>query len=598
MDRAQPRLHLAAAFAFAWLAFAFAGAVTAQQPLYRQTPFDLLVLKSAVEEGREFKIMPLDLPSRRVPSQPSGSLKVRLVDDAANERLIQWRLIERVDLFENMVLREASQVVAGGNLDAAFPYFVFLNRNFPGTEGLASAYHQYLFAVGGRMYTSGREFEALAALEELYNQSPEFQIGGRTVLAAISVVSDKCIASYVNNDDLDNARRLLTRLNDKFTGDRAPGVAKWRDELSRRAAVKRDELARMLRDKQYEGAHRVSREMLRIWPEVPNGRELADEAARRFPVVAVGVAEPPAEPDVLRLDSWAARRQGRLHERVLMEFLYPGPEGGVYLCPWGLVERDAEDPTRFLIELRRPRDAEEKTPTGYTLARLLLTRADPETSPDHLWASLLKNIRVEDVYTTQIELTRPSVLPEALLRIKLEENADSFSPYRLASENEQEQSRRYLLRDDYALRGPTQPAQLTERFFEDTQDAIEALRRGEIDIIDRMYPADAAGLLATQDPEIEVHEYATPTLHMLWPNYSNPFLANRHFRRALVYAIARETILQQIVLEGKTLPGCRVISAPLPAGKSATDTMSYAYNEDVAPARMTLGKPTSCGSWR
>src|SRR5690606_13250354 len=76
-------------------------------PLYLQKPFDLITVKV---DGSKHRILPLDMPVRRVTPQASGSLRVRLESDPATERAIRWSNIERVELFEDMVLAEARRL--------------------------------------------------------------------------------------------------------------------------------------------------------------------------------------------------------------------------------------------------------------------------------------------------------------------------------------------------------------------------------------------------------------------------------------------------------------------------------------------------------
>src|SRR5688500_17264636 len=54
-------------------------------------------------------------------------------------------------------------------------------------------------------------------------------------------------------------------------------------------------------------------------------------------------------------------------------------------------------------------------------------------------------------------------------------------------------------------------------------------------------------------------------LHVLLVRDKHPYLANRTFRRALVYGLDRAQILSQGILRGQQLPGFGVISAPFPA---------------------------------
>jgi ABC-type transport system substrate-binding protein len=109
------------------------------------------------------------------------------------------------------------------------------------------------------------------------------------------------------------------------------------------------------------------------------------------------------------------------------------------------------------------------------------------------------------------------------------------------------------------------------------------LKRGAVDIVDRLFPADAARLAREVNPGelLAVESYAVPTVHMLVVNEENPFLANANFRRALIYGIDRQSILSGELLGGEELSGCRAVSGPFPAGINDRDPLAYAYDTSL-----------------
>jgi ABC-type transport system substrate-binding protein len=122
---------------------------------------------------------------------------------------------------------------------------------------------------------------------------------------------------------------------------------------------------------------------------------------------------------------------------------------------------------------------------------------------------------------------------------------------------------------------------VVERFYAKPREAISDLVKGKLDMLDRVLPNDALRL--RDDPALVVGTYAFPSIHVLVPNTENPYLANRTFRRALVYAINREIILVQGLLNKEEVPGCQVLSAAVPAGTSRGDPSAYAYDERLKP---------------
>ncbi len=113
------------------------------------------------------------------------------------------------------------------------------------------------------------------------------------------------------------------------------------------------------------------------------------------------------------------------------------------------------------------------------------------------------------------------------------------------------------------------------------KDAVQNLLKGEIDVIDHLFPADAQRL--SEMKGVRVASFPLPSVHMLVPCSDHKFLADRNFRRALQYAINREDILKGELLQNREIPGCRVISGPFPAGLDVSDPLGYAYDEKITP---------------
>ena len=330
--------------------------------------------------------------------------------------------------------------------------------------------------------------------------------------------------------------------------------------------------------------------MMNVWPSLDGAADLALEIAQRHPMVIVGVAETAVRQDVTSIDNWPARRTGRLTERTLLEFAGAGPEGGRYLCSLGEFFQ-SDDRRRLTLKLN-PGAATETgvTVNGYDVSRRVLSMADPR-SPHYLpsWAALAASVRVEDVFATHIDLRRPHVLPEAFLQIRVEKatgsgdaaeaTAPSQGPYLLAPS--QDKDVHFVVNPRFPSSGKERPAEIVERFFPTPQDALAALRRGDIDIIDYLYPDDALRL--AEDPEFTVTPYALPSLHVLVPSNTNMFTASQTFRRALVYGINRQGILENDILGSKKIEGCQIISGPFPIGTRGNDPLAYAYDPSIQP---------------
>lgn len=567
------------------------------RPIYLQTPFDLITLK---RDGSQHRILPLELPGRKVIPQTSGSLRVRLESDPVDERSIRWAEIEKLELFEELVLAEANRLTAAGQFNEAFRHYAFLLDKYPHVEGLDPAIQTYLFASASDSVSKQEYAEALSTLEELFRRNNGYTSpSGRSVTSALSAVANILLRQYVTAGNYDAARTLLTRLSRQYGDATIPAVAEWRNRIIADARKKAEEVRHLLNENKLLEAQLAARQVLRIWPDLEGAVALARETLQRYPIATIAVLQRAVEPDPSNRLNWAARRTGRLTNRLLVEFVAPGAEGGEYRSPLGTVEH-SDDYRQVALQLR-PEPAggsgqAAQIPTGYEIAQRLLAMADV-SSPLYYapWADLVGSVRVSGVYRVEALLRRPHVVPQGYLQVPLVAGdppwARSLRPYDLlpADESGDPSVTRFVRNADFVGGTPTMPAEVRERFFEDPADAVAALRGGEVYAIDRLFPADAAVL--RQDANVIVRPYALPTLHMLVPNLKNPYLDNATFRRALVHAIPRQLILAGL-LKGQSVDGCRVITGPFPPGRGPDDPIGYAYNVELAERPFDPGVAT------
>jgi len=560
---------------------------------YEQNQYDLITLDKA-NDSVVLKVTPLQFPGQRMPpeSKRVGKLKVRLVDEQNQEYEVMWRHIEGIEFFGDLVLRETEKIVeraaqlgvadkfkeAEEQFDEAYSYYQHLLRRFPNTLGLQESLNAYLYINAGVLLKQDRIAEACSVLEELSRRDAQYQHQGGpgTVQAAMEIVGGRLIQSYVDRQDYHSARVLLERLKKDYGNNLKVGET-WEEQLKGVAAKQRDEAAAHLAAKRFQQAHELSGEMLKIWPRLEGGRELVLEIARQYPLVVVAVSQPAFDGhDPSSLDSTPSRRAGNLMYRTLLRFTERGPEGGRYACPYGIVQQ-TDDRKELIFDLR-----EEDTGgrfTGYDLSRHLAALADPAgKSYQSAWASLMSGLDMQGVNRVRVALRRPHVSPHALLQSRLSSDDGLSTRYSQASQDENET--RFEPTGDGQDDDDLRPV-IVERFYPKPREAITALRKGKIDMIDRILPNDALRL--REDPTLVVGQYAFPTLHVLLPNTDNPHLANRTFRRALVYGINREVILKKGLLNQKEVPGCRVVSVPFPAGVTDNDPSAYAYDESIEP---------------
>jgi ABC-type transport system substrate-binding protein len=222
------------------------------------------------------------------------------------------------------------------------------------------------------------------------------------------------------------------------------------------------------------------------------------------------------------------------------------------------------------------------------VARRLLSLAD-ENQPGYRaqWAELFGSVAATSVFEADVELLRAHVHPDALLQTVVTpwdyggplEKAPSLGPFKLAARDDD--ATHYVANDRYFAEVPGQPRELFERVFADERKALTALKTGEIAVLDRVPPWEAEAL--RQSKQLTVDQYAAPTVHCLIPNLKKPLLARRSFRRALLYGLNREDILNNQLLLNSSPQAGQVVSGPFPRGAGVDDPLGYAYNESVQP---------------
>ena len=558
----------------------------AKIPLYQQDPYDEIHFDEH-NNNEVYKVQPLDLPNRRVPDPfpVNRNLELRLLDKPESLFEVQWHTIERILLFHDLVLNEANQLVQAGQFEEAYDYFQFLLEEDPELPNLKTSLDNYLYEEAKAFHQNGQYHAALARLRQM------FEIGAaRPELEnAMGMATEKVVEQYVAEDNHWAARKMLRNLADLYPQQEV--VKRWEGRLIEEAQKLLDEGRKATEANDLHQAHQMGRRLLHIWPDLAEGQQFVETLQREHPRVMVGVTLPATGEQSGRLHDWASRRTSRLVCRTLTEFLGAGAEGGKYVSP--LAEIQTQDlGLRLVFNLQRDRRWSRGTAklTGYDLARQLLAMADSSDPAYRLdWADLLDRVSVEGVYTVRADLKRPHVRPEALLQIAVPpygavnlpgDSYPSNGPYTPLDAAQAEGQSVYVTNPQYFAGNPTQPEQIVEVHFHEVDEAIQAIQRRQIDVLDRVNPWDLGNLRSLKD--LVVEPYAAPLIHCLIPNLRRPLIARRAFRRALVYGIQRESILNHL-LGGKEMPGCRLVSGPFSPGVSLDDPLGYAYDHSVVP---------------
>jgi len=539
-------------------------------------PFDQVVLDAA-NENAVLQVELLDFPERRVPAQPLGDLNIRLIADPTRAFDVSWQNIKQVILFEEFLLSEASRLSAAGDFDEAFDYYARLLRDYPELPGLNDAVNAYLKRNALALVESQNYDRALAVLSTLYERAPN-TAGIRQL---VDTVCSKMIQEQLRAKNYASARAVLQVWQDQFRGLNSPAVAAWEQRFTAAAERQIAEARQQSDAKDYLAAGKSITLARDIWPDIHEADKLLAQVQAQYPAVTVGVFEAsPSKPD-RRIDDWASLRTSELREPMLAKLIGLGTEGGIYQSSFGGWQSNAAG-TRMTLKMSRDsRSAAGSSPSATEIARCLLNMADrhrPEFNPD--FAAAVAAISVDGPDTVHIDWKHPGVRPEAWLQQPLTESAATWANSRWRVADDTSKTRIFEANGTQSAGAPWLRS-IVEQTLADDRSAVEALVRGEIDVLDRVPPWQLARLQSVNG--VRVVRYAAPTVHALLLNPESELLQLREFRRAISFAIPRERILKQVLLGGGDAPGFTAVTGPFPAGMSLDDPIRYAYNNHIEP---------------
>lgn len=549
--------------------------------LLQAEPYDVIRIKESAKGGGWAKVVLLPFPGRKVPTNPTGKLVVTVLGMEGKQFEINWNDIESIELWEERIEREARERIAAGDFHGAYPFLSIMMRDAGDTKAVRELRCDYLLRDAAARYQRKEWKETLAVLEELRRFAPEYRTA--VVLEKISEITDTLMDTMLEQGQLENAQQLLARLTQDYSARELATIGRWNERFLTMANEKKQAAIQAKEREDYRSARQLARDSLHIYPDVPGGRQLVKEIDTIYPLVRVGVLQTASVLDPTRIDNWAARRAGNLVFRTLFEMRGAGPEGGDFDFIFGDTEQSDD---RLLFELQLDPIGMEsplQDVTAYQIADALSARGQ-RSSPayDPAWASAVDSIAVTSPRSVQCFLRRPHVLPASLLQILVDGSwlgEDPETPTGVYRRDVREEAlTRYTL-TEVNPNFPTQPREVVEVDLPNAADGVAALLRGEVDIIDRLFPADAE--LLRNSSRVRVGRYPLPSVHMLIPCSDHPYLSQRTFRRALIYAINRQDILQGELLGNRQIEGCGVVSGPFPAGYGDDDPLGYAYNRSV-----------------
>lgn len=556
-------------------------------PTIDQDAFDVIYIKKEVG-GEKIKVAPLPFPDRTVPTDQAGKKMIIVWLEQPDKKYeISWDDIERIELYEQIIMREIDEMVANKDYAGAFRYIGFLYRYYPNTPNLDDMRKRLLLENGAYLFSQKQYEAALVVMESLYRGDPNYE--SSKVSTAISRLADFIISDTMGKKDLPRSQRWIKRFETEFPQLDLTGVKKWKTELESMAQAKMNECLALKEQQKYRAAKDTAVEVLATWPEIPGINELIAELDEIYPSVRIGVMQKAIRFEPSNLVNWSGRRGGALLVRQLFELRQIGTEGGSYAMPLGKFSQ-SDDRQALNITLNGIDGKEVRQWDAYWVAQWIANRANPD-SPQYLpaWAAVFKDAVVTTPGQLDVRLQNPHILPQALMQwpfppelfevLSEQERLKVETTYQLGPVDERTNA--YIFRDGLK-RSDKQPMEITEVYYSNPVEARNDLLRGEIDAIDQIFPADAEALSSKE--EIRIDTYALPTVYSLVVRPTeHAYLKKLEFRRALLYAVDRDKLLFNEILGGTNKADGRLVSGPFPAGVSVDDPLAYAYDFSVAP---------------
>ncbi|MEE2642675.1 MAG: ABC transporter substrate-binding protein [Planctomycetota bacterium] len=565
--------------------------------LLDRRPFDRIYLdkfnKDAILEVEELNSTKSLNPASNPPQE---QLQFQFLWDSVNWYQAPWKNIVRVETYPEILLKEIRKQLDDKspsrreeNLARAFRFLdrVLNDPKYRNDSRVQEYLREYLYEDAFYSFNSGNLREAWTALDVLFFTARDFRptADSPTVVQMLSDLIGRRMGAMVKARNYRAAESLMESTRNKYGSTQEAVIDKWQSQIIADAEQEKAKAVRFFREKNARKVHDSVRNMLNIYPRISGGREMFRRVIEEFPLVFVGVTDIAEIGNPASLLSWAERRKGRLYYRSVVEYYRQGQDGGIYRFPHGNIEV-AGDLKSMQFVFRSDND-ELAVPDmdAYQLRKRLLDLADdrkPDYSP--VWAELIKSTFAQNPKILTVNLKQPHVRPEALLQV----NHEVFNVKAPPKEDayyiqipSKDTGDLYTPNPMYPVLSERKLPQIVEMVFKNATEQTDALLRGDIDVIDRVFPADISRL--KKNPEIDVQPYTIPTIHVLIPNLRKKHMESTIFRTALLYGINRPKILFSGLLGGSAPNGFRIISGPVPYGITETDPIGYAYNPRIEP---------------
>ena len=569
--------------------------VDLRRPYIEEDPFDLVYLDK-LNKNSILKIEPLQKPPQK-PFNQDDIIRFDFKEESEFQYQVPLARVVDYKTYNQILLEEGDIYLREKKYSEALRNLLYVYDNGGKRDPtIVDRLNETLFLDAATNFKNKKYELSLSIFEDIYKKNPDFKPGGGldyTVGEVIMLSYEGILRKHFEKGEFLRTRNLLASVARRYPDDSKELQQRWQTRFDEKS----DELVARARkfaaEENGRDAHMMARRANALFPGRQSNKDLYDEIVKQFPYIFVGVQASADKNAEDKFSNWQDRRHARLTQRSLFEFVGTSDEGGVYDFIGGQIRRVDEIGLKYEIELTPTLDEFGKpTVNAYQVASLLNSYGSKANSDYSIpWAKVIKQVAIENENLVTFSLHFPFVRPESLLQIPLQARDANNNPVnngKYVQTGVDGDFTTYQVNPVYAeerQEGRQYPRILEQR-FRDSSDAIDALIKGDIDVVDQVPLSDIAKLRKVR--EIEVRSYQIPTVHMLIPNLRNDFMKNPNFRMGALRGINRELLVEQVLCGGQELGGCEVISGPWPIGTEDSDQLAYGYNMGVRPFEYNL----------
>lgn len=558
---------------------------TAVELLDQVEPLDWVVLQKIGGESRV-------LVAEGVPDRPNTlevykdqkKKKIALIvpEVGITEFNMSLNQIDRIIYAEEQMLILVDRLLetaSPDDIETAFELVSAVERKIEGWEKTTPRLQQLLLIDARAKKSRGEEELALALLEEC----EDVKAGFAGVSEMVGEILDNLVGAAVRDEDFRKAQHYLDRCGVTFPDH--PTRREWLDRLAKMAQVHYDKASELFGQNQFPEAAAEAQEGNRILRAAGENASTFRRVLSRFQQINVGVMSL-GQKFPVRTSVQARREQ--LQTTSLFEPL--SADSVVYYESPMFEQWDPLDLGRratFRLRKQQPHYSGLPDVTAPNIIDTLNARLDKTNSMyDERFASYIKEFLVRSPYEFEIRFSRIPLRVESLFAFPLTNATGEVYTKRfekIADTPEKTVFRRTYSEPDGLSNAEYHIAEVVEHKFDKGFKAIQALRRGELQMVAHLQPWEINAFSRNKD--FYRRKYDLPFVHVVQFNPRNEVLQNPQVRRSLTMSIDRERILKRTVLRDESMAHGRVVAAPWYSRSYANSSLVNLPSYDIQKLR-------------